>query len=101
MYSHGAPGLRDMLFHMLNSWIVLSSATSMHKGSGCRNSNRPSANVSSVPYTPQVTARTPPRGFRYGVALGATGLGAVGHNSFRSSSHWLYSSNDLGMSTVG
>src|SRR5690348_62893 len=97
MYSHGAPGLRDMLFHMLNSWIVLSSETSMHKGSGCRNSSRPSASVKSVPYTLQVTARIPARGLRYGVALGATGRGATGHNSLRSSSHWVYSSNDLGM----
>src|SRR5579863_8863153 len=97
MYSHGAPGLRDMLFHILNSWIVLSSATSMHKGSGCRNNNRPSARVNSVPYTLQVTARMPARGFRYGVALGATGAGATGHNSLRSSSHWVYSSRVLGM----
>src|SRR5262245_50615484 len=95
MYSHGAPGLRDMLCHMLNSWIVFSRATSMHSGSGCRCSNLPSEIVRRVPYTPHVTARMSANGFRYGVALGGTVCGAAGQSNCRSSSHLAYSCKDL------
>src|SRR5262249_39604637 len=95
MYSQGAPGLRDMLCHMLNSWIVLSRATSMHSGSGCRCSNRPSEIVSNVPYTPHVTTRMSASGLRYGVALGKTGAGAAGESTCRSSSQSAYSCRDL------
>ena len=49
MYSAGCPGLRLIDPHILNSWIVLSSATVISRALSVSNFNSPSEIESKVP----------------------------------------------------